>query len=87
MKLEVGARELRNNTAELLRRVEAGSEVVITSRGKPVATLNRLRPEQRRWLGRDELVRRLGVAQADPELRSDLKKIAGDTTDDLGPIG
>ena len=87
MTIEAAARELRNNTAELLRRVEGGEQVVITSRGKPVATLNRIRHEQRRWLEHGELVRRLGVAQADPQLRVVLEEIAGDTTDDLGPIG
>jgi prevent-host-death family protein len=87
MTIEAAARELRNNTAELLRRVEGGEQVVITSRGKPVATLNRIQPEQRRWLERGELVRRLGVAQADPQLRAVLADIAGETTDDLGPIG
>lgn len=86
MKIEVASRELRNKTAELLRSVEAGNEIVITTRGRPVATLMPLRHEQRRWLPRAELVRRLGVAQADPELRRDLARLVGDTTDDLGPL-
>ncbi|MGH2862308.1 MAG: type II toxin-antitoxin system Phd/YefM family antitoxin, partial [Solirubrobacteraceae bacterium] len=30
---EIAARELRNHTAELLRRVEAGEQLTITSRG------------------------------------------------------
>jgi prevent-host-death family protein len=86
MRAEVAARELRNNTAELLRRVEAGDEIVITRRGKPVAALVSLAPERRRWLPRAELVRRLAVAQADPGLRQDLARLAGETTDDLGPL-
>ena len=86
MTIEAAARELRNNTAELLRLVEGGEQVVITSRGKPVATLNRVRHERRRWLERGELVRRLEIAQADPQLRTVLEEIAGETTDDLGPI-
>lgn len=38
-------RELRNDYAKLLRRVEAGEEIVITRRGQSVA---RLVPEKRR---------------------------------------
>jgi len=83
---EVASRELRNNTADLLRRVQAGERVVITTRGKPVASLVPFEPGRRRWLPREELVRRLAAAQADPALRDDLARLAGETTDDLGPI-
>ena len=82
----VAARELRNDTAGLLRRVEAGEEVTITVRGRPVARLVPVTTQRRRWLPRGALVRRLRVAQADPGLRADLARLAGDTTDDLGPI-
>lgn len=87
MKAEIAARELRNSTAEVLRRVEAGDEIVITTRGKPVAALVPLVQERRRWLPRAELVHRLAVAQADSGLRADLARLAGETTDDLGPLG
>jgi prevent-host-death family protein len=87
MKLEIASRELRNNTAELLRRVKTGDEIVITTRGKPVASLVPFEPSKRRWLSRAELIRRLEVAQADPGLRADLASWAGGTTDELGPIG
>jgi hypothetical protein len=33
------------------------------------------------------LIQRLGMAQADPGLRGDLAVLAGESTDDLGPIG
>lgn len=85
MALEVASRELRNNTAELLRRVDAGEQVVITVRGRPVASLVAFERSRRRWLPRGELVRRLAATQADPGLRDDLARLAGDTTDDLGP--
>jgi prevent-host-death family protein len=84
MRVEAPVGELRNNTAGMLRRVEAGDEVVITSRGKPVAALVPLARERRRWLPRAELVRRLAVAQADPGLRHDLARLVGETTEDLG---
>lgn len=83
---DVAARDLRNRTADLLRRVEAGEQVTITSRGRPVAELIPIRSSRRSPIGRAELVRRLGIDQADPGLRRDLAELAGDTTDDLGPI-
>lgn len=86
MTIEVASRELRNNTADLLRRVDAGEHVVITSRGRPVASLVPFERSRRRWLPRAELVRRLAATQADPQLRDDLARLAGDTTDDLGPL-
>ncbi len=80
------SRDLRNDTAGVLRRVQEGDDVVITVKGKPVAALVPLQRSRRRWLGRDELLRRLRTVQADPGLRADLARLAGDTTDDLGPI-
>ncbi|HEV2087766.1 MAG TPA: type II toxin-antitoxin system prevent-host-death family antitoxin [Cryptosporangiaceae bacterium] len=82
----VASRELRNDTAAVLRRVEAGEEVVITVNGRPVAELVRVRDQRRRWLGRSELLRRLRTSQADPGLSADLARLSGETTDDLGPI-
>ena len=81
---EVASRELRNDTARLLRRVEAGEDVIITVRGQPVAQLTAVRSSRRRWLPRTELMARLRHAQADPGLRADLARLAGETTDDLG---
>ncbi|MGA2164187.1 MAG: type II toxin-antitoxin system prevent-host-death family antitoxin [Solirubrobacteraceae bacterium] len=86
MAVEVASRELRNNMAGLLRRVRAGEQVVVTARGKPVASLVPFEPARRRWLPRAELARRLGVVRADPGLREDLARLAGETTDDLGPL-
>lgn len=83
---EVALRELRNNTANVLRRAQSGEQIVITSRGKPVASLDALEHPRRHWLSRAELVKRLAVARADPGLREDLARLAGDTTEDLGPI-
>lgn len=83
---EVPSRELRNDTAGVLRRVQDGEEVTVTVNGKPVAQLVPLRQSRRRWLPAAELARRLTIARADPGLRADLADLAGDTTDDLGPI-
>lgn len=83
---EVAARDLRNHTADLLRRVQAGEQVTITSRGRPVAQLTSVPAVRRSPIARAELRRRLSRAQADPGLRQDLALLAGDTTDDLGPV-
>jgi len=83
---DVAARDLRNRTADVLRRVAAGEQVTITSRGRPVAELIPVRTARRRPIERAELVRRLGVARADPGLRAELAELAGETTDDLDPI-
>jgi len=82
----VASRELRNDTAGVLRRVQAGEDVVITVNGEPVAQLTAVRVSRRRWLPKAELAARLRSAQADPGLRNDLARLAGDTTDDLGPV-
>lgn len=69
---EVASRELRNDTAGVLRRVEAGEPITITVKGKPVARLTAAAPSRRRWLSGVELARRLKRVQADPGLRDDL---------------
>lgn len=78
----VASRELRNNTRELLARVEHGEDITITVAGRPVAVL---RPVEapKRWMPRDEFVRRFAGALADPGLRHELRELAPDTTDDL----
>jgi prevent-host-death family protein len=82
----VAARDLRNDTSGVLRRAQAGEELVITVRGRPVARLGPLPATDRGWMPRAELVRRLRTARADPGLRDDLARLAGETTDDLDPL-
>jgi prevent-host-death family protein len=79
---EVASRELRNDTRGLLRRVEAGEDVVITVDGRRVAVLRPIgsRP---RWVSRQEFVRRFSNRQADFGLAQDIRELAPDTTDDL----
>lgn len=83
---EIAARELRNHTADVLRRVQTGEHVTITSRGRPVAELAPVSHARRKPIARAELVERLRRVQADPGLARDLADLAGDTTDDLGSI-
>ncbi len=83
---EIASRELRNDTAGLLRRAQGGEDITVTISGKPVAVLTKLQSARRRWVKRDEILQRLRHAQADPQLRDDLVILAGETTDDeLGP--
>ena len=82
--VEVATRELRNDTAGVLRRVGAGESLVITVRGKAVADLVPHRPNEPRWMPREELVELLKTHSADPGLRDDLNRIAGETTDEDG---
>ena len=39
MELEVGVRDLKNNLSRYLGQVEAGIEVVVTNRSRPIARL------------------------------------------------
>ncbi len=59
---------------------------MITRRGKPVANLVPHRQSSSRWLTPGEVIRIVETSAADPGLRDDLERLAGDTTDDLGPI-
>lgn len=78
----VASRELRNNTRALLDRVSAGEAITITVGGRAVAVLEPVGMKPR-WLPRDEFVRRIAEHQADPALRTELRELAPDTTDEL----
>ncbi|MGN6217218.1 MAG: type II toxin-antitoxin system Phd/YefM family antitoxin [Solirubrobacterales bacterium] len=86
MSVEVASRELRNDTAGLLRRVQRGERVVITLRGKPVADLIPHKEETGRWLTPAEVMEIREVASGDPTWAADLAKLREETTEDLGPI-
>lgn len=78
---EISAKELRNNLADTLRRVEAGEHLRVTVSGRPVAQLAPIqkRPAMIAWetfLSRDEDWR------ADSALTNDLAELLPDTTDD-----
>jgi prevent-host-death family protein len=81
--MDVASRDLRNNTRQVLARVEAGESVTITVDGRPVAEL---RPAGRRprWMRRDEFVHQVLGGQADAGLAADLRDLTGgETTDDV----
>jgi prevent-host-death family protein len=75
MATEVPQRELRNNTADLLRRVEAGEQLRITVHGHPVAELVPIDRAQQ-FVPYDELVKGLrGAMLADDRLEQELHEL------------
>lgn len=84
MYVEVPSRELRNDTAGLLRRVEEGERIVITRRGKPVADLVPHQTDGPRWMTPADVLHIRELASADPTWAADLAKLRAE--DDLGPI-
>jgi prevent-host-death family protein len=80
--VDIGVRELRNETARVIDAVRAGERVTLTVRGEPVADIV---PHggRSRWLSGAALREQLGHRSADPGLRSDLDELAGGTLADL----
>lgn len=84
MNVEIASRELRNDTAGVLRRVEQGDTVVITRRGKPVADLVPHKAVAPRWLTPAEVLEIRKVTSADPTWAAELATMRA--ADDPGPI-
>jgi prevent-host-death family protein len=79
----IPARDLRNHTAEILRRVEAGEEIEVLRDNRPVAKIVPL-PWRRRWLPATEVIRELSLLGPDTTgLGQELRDTLTDTTDDL----
>lgn len=73
-------RELRNHTAEVLRRVESGARLRVTVDRRPVAELVPL-PRRATWVPRQRAAQAL--TQADPALTRELAQALPDTVDEL----
>ena len=80
--MNVGVRDLRNQTGRVIDAVRAGERVVLTVHGEPLADIV---PHERRtrWLSGPELRQQLAERAADPALRQDLDELAGHTLDQL----
>ncbi|MBF6190255.1 type II toxin-antitoxin system prevent-host-death family antitoxin [Nocardia sp. CDC186] len=77
------ARELRNHTAEVLRRVEAGEEIEILKDNRPVAKIIPI-SRRRQWVPASEILRELARLGPDTTgLRQELRETLTETTDDL----
>ena len=72
---DVSSRELRNHTADVLRRVEAGERVRISVNRRPVAELVPL--ERPRWSSGVAMERILREARADEALLDDRAAVRG----------
>jgi prevent-host-death family protein len=77
---EVSVRELRNQTAAVLRRVEAGERLRVTVDRRPVAELIPL-ATRAVWVPRHRVTGAL--VQADAALRDELAEAMPDTVDEL----
>jgi prevent-host-death family protein len=77
---DVSVRELRNHTAEVLRRVEAGERLRVTVDRRPVAELAPL-PARDVWVPRQRVIDAL--MQADSALGDELADALADTVDEL----
>lgn len=79
----VSIRELRNHTADVIASVEAGERIVLTSNGRPIADVVP-HMQRARWIPGDLLLEALAEgAGADRELREDLDRVFGGTTDEI----
>lgn len=76
----MSVRELRNHTADVLRRVEAGERLRVTVDRRPVAELAPL-PMRDVWVPRKRALDAL--VQADTGMREDLGEALPDTVDEL----
>lgn len=77
---EVSVRELRNHTAEVLRRVEAGEQLRVTVDRRPVARLVPL-PSRATWVPQRRVLDSL--TQTDAGLREELGRVLPDTVYEL----
>jgi prevent-host-death family protein len=83
MAATIPARDLRNRTAEVLRRVEAGEEIEVLKDNRPVAKIVPL-SRRRRWLPASEVLGELTRLGPDNTgLSKELRDALSDTTDDL----
>lgn len=80
--MEIGVRELRNQTADVIAAVESGERVTLTVHGHPIADIV---PHGRRtqWLSGDRLAHELAARSADPALTGELAELAGQTLSEL----
>jgi prevent-host-death family protein len=79
--MEIGVRDLRNRTAQVIDAVQAGERVVLSVHGEPVADIV---PHGRRsrWLAGARLREHLADSSADPALAGELDDLAGQTLAD-----
>lgn len=80
--MEVGVRDLRNNTRQVIDAVRAGERVTLTVHGEPVADIVP-HVDRPRWISGKAFRADIEQWQADPQLARDLDEVAGQTLDEL----
>ena len=79
--MEIGVRDLRNRTTQVIDAVKAGNRVTLTVRGEPVADI--VPHGQRvRWLSGEQMREQLERRAADRALKDELEAVAGQTLDE-----
>jgi prevent-host-death family protein len=79
--MEIGVRDLRNRTADVISAVRAGERVVLTVHGEPVADVVP-HAARGRWVAGATIWRELESRQADAHLKLELDELAGGMLDD-----
>lgn len=83
MAATIPARDLRNHTAEILRRVAAGEEIEVLKDNRPVALISPV-SRRRQWRPTAEVIGELVRLGPDSTgLRQELRETLTQTTDDL----
>jgi prevent-host-death family protein len=80
--MEIGVRDLRNRTSQVIDAVRAGERVTLTVHGEPIADIVP-HEERRRWISGAQVRAELGEQAADPGLKRDLDEIYADVFTDL----
>lgn len=80
--MEIGVRELRNRTSQVIDIVRSGERVTLTVHGEAVADIVP-HMQRGRWLDGDHLAQELVDRAADPKLRQDLDSLSGQTVAEL----
>jgi prevent-host-death family protein len=79
--MEIGVRDLRNRTAQVIDAVKAGERVVLTVNGEPTADIVP-HGARTRWLAGAQVRDQLTQRSADSSLREELDDLAGRTLDE-----
>lgn len=80
--MEVGVRELRNETARVIAAVQSGERVTLTVRGEKIADIVPHGPRSR-WLSGASVRQSLATERADAGLADELDDLTGQTLDEL----
>ncbi len=79
--MEIGVRDLRNRTSDVIGAVRAGERVVLTVHGEPVADIVP-HVARGRWVDGPSLWRELETKQTDAALTRELTELASEMLDD-----